>query len=440
MSSYAILPNSRGDPDQIVYTASVINNNTDTSGIGPDPNAKFTETRDTPILRDVNDYELCVLKCVIDGGGKSLPILIPQIEKGVRPNRTIYTITLCVAFWNSTTSAAGYAQSKPVNIEWIPESLDAGTPVPTTATPTQKDTPYYYLYSYNHWCNLVNTALQTAYNQVASVITSEYGITYTLLNACPTLQYDEVTKLFSFYTSTLGTANLWNTSNPPNFIGAPTGAGQESMFIGYNYDFEGLMTNFQCDYYGFQQTAWASGALSGTAGTSTILYLPENVLIVKNKSGTNIQNQINPATGQPYTTPVLNYVTTQDYNSTGSLWSPVSALILTTQLIPIRNEYTSSPVALGKSNAGQGTPGSAAFQTILLDFGEALPYPEDYRGKLTFTPFAEFLPISMTTSHQEVKNVDFQVQWRNRLTNQLQPIPLYNLGSVSVRLLFRRKK
>jgi len=439
MSSYAILPNSRGDPDQITYIASVINNNTDTTGSTPDPNAKFTETRNVPILRDVNDYELCVLKCCIDGGGKSLPILIPQIAKGARVDETIYTITLAVAFWDSGTGAAGYAQSLPVPIQWVPENLDPATPVPTTATPNQVDSQYYYLYTYNHWCKLVNAALLTAYGQVGAVITSEYGA-YTLLNACPTLQYDEVTKLFSFYTSTLGTADLFDSTNPPNFIGAPTGSGQESMFIGYNYDFEGLMTNFETNYYGYQNVAWASGALSGSIGTATILYFPENVLVVTNKTGTNIQNQINPATGQPYSTPRLNYVTTQDYNSTSSLWSPVGAIILTTQLIPIRNEYTCAPVLLGDGNVGQGTPGTAAFQTILLDYGEEEKLPEDFRGKLVFKPSAEFLPISMTTSHQEVKSVDFQVQWRNRLTNQLQPIPLYNLGSVSVRLLFRRKK
>jgi hypothetical protein len=97
------------------------------------------------------------------------------------------------------------------------------------------------------------------------------------------------------------------------------------------------------------EVAWASGALSGTAGTSSVLYFPENVLIVKNKSGTNIQNQINPATGLPYGTAVLNYVTTQDFPSTSSLWSPVGAILLTTQLIPIRNEYTTSPVRLGNT-------------------------------------------------------------------------------------------
>ena len=438
MSSYAILPNSRSDPDQIVYNASVINNNTDTTGAGPDPNAKFTETRNTPLLRDVNDYELCVLKCTIDGGGKSLPILIPQIALGARINNTIYTITLCVAYWDAGAGVAKYAQSTAVPVLWVPENLDPATPIPTTATPNQADSPYYYMYTYNHWCKLVNTALATAYTEVgAAAAAATAG--YTLLEACPKLQYDEVTKLFSFYTSTLGTADVWDTSYPPAFVGAPTGAGEESMFIGYNYDFEGLMTNFESNYYGFNEVSWATGSLSG-GGLTDVLYLPENVLIVTNKSGTNIQNQINPATGAPYGTPVLNYVTTQDYNSTTSLWSPVGAIVLTTQLIPVRNEYTSAPVLLGSGNVGQGTPGTAAFQTILLDYGEDEKLPEDFRGKLVFKPFAEFLPISMTTSHQEVKSVDFQVQWRNRLTNQLQPIPLYNLGSVSIRLLFRRKK
>jgi hypothetical protein len=285
----------------------------------------------------------------------------------------------------------------------------------------------------------VNAALQTAYNQVGAVITSEYGA-YTLLNACPTLEYDEVTKLFSFYTSKLGSGDLFNDANTPGFIGAPTGVGEESMFIGYNTDFENLMSNFESNYYGFETTGWATGVLYGVAGTTTNLLFPENVLIVRNKTGTNVQNEINPATGQPYSTARLNYVTTQDYTSTGTLWSPVSGIVLTTQLIPIRNEYVSSPIALGDTNASQATPGSASFQTILLDFYEDIKHAEDFRGKLTFVPQAEFLPISMTTSHQEVKSLDFQVQWRNRLTNELSPLPLPNLGSVAVRLLFRRKK
>ena len=45
----------------------------------------------------------------------------------------------------------------------------------------------------------------------------------------------------------------------------------------------------------------------------------------------------------------------------------------------------------------------------------------------------------MTQSHQEVKSIDFVVSWRNRLTNQLVPLRIYNCASLSVRMFFKRK-
>ena len=80
MSRVALLPNSRSDPDNIYYTATIINNNTSTNGQGEDPIARFVETRDVPIIRDANDYEVNIIKVQLNGAGKTLPILIPQIQ------------------------------------------------------------------------------------------------------------------------------------------------------------------------------------------------------------------------------------------------------------------------------------------------------------------------------------------------------------------------
>jgi hypothetical protein len=197
------------------------------------------------------------------------------------------------------------------------------------------------------------------------------------------------------------------------------------------------MTNFDTQYFGKTEIPWAVGYDDASAVPKQ-LYEPENILLVRNKSGTNIQNEINPASGQPYAVPILNYVTTQDFESTSTLWSPVGAIVLTTQLLPVRNEFVSGPVAFGSGNLGASS-GTAAFQTILLDYTQDFVKPEEYRGLLTYAPHAEFIPVSMTQSHQEIKSVDFLVSWRNRLTNQLVPMLLYNCGSLVVRLCFRRK-
>jgi hypothetical protein len=211
------------------------------------------------------------------------------------------------------------------------------------------------------------------------------------------------------------------------------------MYLGYNLNFEGLMTNFDTQFFGQDQVVWGNGwnnAIGSAGRASSVLYQPENTIIVRNKTGTNIQNMINPATGLPYSPAQLNYVSTQDFCSTGSLWSPIGAIVLTTQLLPIRSEFTSAPVVLGSSSS---TGGTSAFQTVLIDFNEDHETADGFRGLMKFNPSAEFVRVNMTQSHQEIKTLDFQVNWRNRLTNQLIPLRIYNTASITVRLLFRRR-
>ena len=578
MSSYRLLPNSKGDADNIYYTASIINNNTSTLGFNPDPNAAYSETRSTPILKDANDYEVSVLKVSINGAGKSLPILIPQIQRDAalptqfpvwfstfayaanswvqyngayykskqaiaattggssntnpasdttnwntatsfptysstssysagqyviygtttylalqdvpantalvsytppnatywkvftypQVNQTIYSVTLNAAVWNTNASGSlvyvtsdnvstvnGAAWQTPVYLQWIPENVDPGTPVPTTATPAQVDTPYYYCYSYNHWVVLVNTALTTAYNQLYANIRAISGLSsYSLANTCPTVEFDEIHKLFSFYTSTTNTAwgnyteaqPIYSTLGPLGTAVFPSSSQttKEFLYVGYNLNFEGLMSNFDTQYYGEEGVIWNTTATGAAytilsyaqGGTAKDVYLPSNTLIVRNKSGTNIINPL-ASTGLATTPPL--YVSTQDFESVSTLWSPVGGIVLTTQLIPVRNEFTSAPVALGSGNLNTSYA-TAAFQTVLLDFTMDTPAADFWRGMIVFTPTAEFYPVSMTQSHQEVKSVDFLIQWRNRLTNNLVPLTMYNCATSTVRLLFRRKE
>ena len=539
MSSYALLPNSRSDPDNIYYTANIINNNTSTGGIADDPPALFNETRDTPILRDANDYTVTVMKVTINGSGKNLPIFIPQIRPGpadplvgisaatssgdvvgatlvytvpstygllvgdrvtvsgitgdaqqllfnqenmrvtvltatsftaisttLAPTsdttittegadalvisggltNTIYTVTLNAAIWDTGLDGGAGVKlvtSGPVNLQWIPELWDLGTPIPRSNTPTQEESDYYYLYSYNHWVVIVNLALQEAYRRL-TVYAENASAGYVLLNRCPTVEFDEGARKFSFYTDTLGT-NWGLTQGPPTVenLGSagtnvfPTEVGQEFMFVGYDNNFELLMTNFDTQYFGKDEIVWGT-SVSGPEGINTTVYLPENTLIVRNKTGTNIQTQINPATGRPYTVPLLSYVSTQDFDSLSTLWSPVSSIVLTTTLIPIRSEFVSAPVTLGKSNLQSGgTTGTASFQTVLCDFNGEIS-GDKWRNLITYVP--EQIPVSLTTSHQEVKAIDFKISWRNRLTNQLIPLLLPNTATIMVRLLFKRKQ
>jgi hypothetical protein len=101
------------------------------------------------------------------------------------------------------------------------------------------------------------------------------------------------------------------------------------------------------------------------------------------------------------------------------------------------------PNVLGTGNLGNSQPTSqSAFQPIITDIsldtggqgGAAL-----YRKFIYYAPLAEYRLSDFSSSKQDIRNIDIQVYWKNRLDSQLYPINMFNLASVSVKLMFRRK-
>ena len=46
--------------------------------------------------------------------------------------------------------------------------------------------------------------------------------------------------------------------------------------------------------------------------------------------------------------------------------------------------------------------------------------------------------ISLTASHDEIRNIDLQVFWKYRLTGELIPLTMYKCSDVAVKMLFRK--
>lgn len=473
-SGLTYVGNSR-DPDVVYYNATLINNNT-AEGSQDDPEIKFLETKNQPILSDTSQYELAVTKVTMEGAQKTLPIFIPQIEivtntdaSGVvyttlpDVNKTVYSITFGLTYQYPTSQKKVYSVTKPIT--WFTENVNAVVPQPQTAVPTpvgnttnvpfakQQISDYYYAYTYNHWLICVNTALKSAWTAANALATADlsgqawWGDNYT--TRLPRFEYDEVTKLFSLYSDA-------QNSVTGKSIGTGTGtnAVTQYSFVGYNTNFEGIMTNFDTQYYGpsYLYSTTSSPAFPSptlptplTPGTNSETEYPENVMVIRNKSGTNIQLGIDPTTGVGFeSAPTSNevayvsYVTTQDFNSTGSLWSPISEIVLTTQFIPVRYEYTSAPIKSGQGNL-LVAPSQTNVQGLLTDFTlHEGSTADDWRGYLRYEPNLHKI-IPMSPSKDELKTIDIQMYWRYRLTNELIPMRIYNLGSVSIQLMFRLK-
>jgi hypothetical protein len=247
----------------------------------------------------------------------------------------------------------------------------------------------------------------------------------------------------------------------------------ETSYVGYNTNLESLITNFNSTYYADKvliqpdypnltgsvavppsdgQTYSCVEAGTTYLDTANPLYFPEHQINtswytnaapmpnLQGADGTGITNPIElksifpPATA-PTSTPYY-YVVTQDYQSTSSLWSPVSSIVLETTFISVREEYNGPVVQLGKSNFG-GNDVNGSFQKALIEVPIEVNDQVGWRGLLRYEPKIETFS-SLGYSKEELKNLNVRLLWRNRQTNKLNPLQLYSGGSTSMRLRFKK--
>ena len=397
------------DADFVYYTATLVNNSTATEVIGPDPSAVFQDTRDNAVVKDASKYEVSVENFSLNGATKFLPVLIPSMQSG-SSTLTNYSVT-----W-SVSGGGRYSQSTQP-IVWVPENANLGL---SPANPE-----FFYEYSYAHWATLVNAALRAAYAACKADILAKGT---TIASTCPFFEYDETTGLFSLIQDANTAIVPYGTSLPAPYSEASTAAGYsttESSFVGFDTNLEGLLSNFNSIYYGVGVT-WGGGYT-----------YPQNVVQVSPSQLNNKVFSLSSPFGNTYSPLRQQIRVTQDFVSTGSLWSPVSSIVIATQQIPVRSEHAAPPIQLGASNTGAGSSGTSAFQRILVEYTIDAITADKWRGFILYEPLVPTFS-SLGSSQQEIKSIDFQVYFRNRLTNALVPLAMYNLGSMSVRLLFKK--
>jgi hypothetical protein len=127
---------------------------------------------------------------------------------------------------------------------------------------------------------------------------------------------------------------------------------------------------------------------------------------------------------------------TSDYDSTDS-WSPIDSLVFTSTM-PIQPEIASTTNFLTGNTVYTG--GSS--NTIIPSFTDiSLPLEggaTDYLGKITYIPSAQYRWLEFVTN-QALTGFNFQLLWRNRLTDQLARVFLKPNGSVQMKLMLQRK-
>ena len=339
---------------------------------------------------------------------------------------------------------------------------------------------YYWVYTYQHWVDLWNlTMYDPAQNGSAPNMpsTCAYQDTYiafynaylaaggtdvsfpyptfaNFINACypPVMKYVAETSKFDIYLDSAGFGERLTAFDPVPVVPPPilSSTTAPTCRLFFNSNMFGLFSNYNNVY-------WNTPTITGL-GLVYDGYV--NEILATNKAYQNVadfrlqpyQNGLPPLgysptskTGLPILPNMLSrvyWLAQQDYSSTDSLWSPVSSIVFTSTLLPIKTEATGAPVILGAGNLGFSQPTvQSAFQPIITDIAldTAQGGADAYRRFIYYTPVAEYRLSDFASSKQDIRNIDIQVYWKNRLDNQLYPISMFNLSSVSIKVMFKHK-
>jgi hypothetical protein len=518
--SFRSIVDGGADSEMIYYNVLMTSTQTaDLTVSQPPQPVKFNETRDAPIIKDASQYNFSIIRFSMNGPGRELPLFIPVIQTNGTvssqqqdPNQTIYSLAIAYQREWNYTDPDGNAETVLVTItpasnpiRYIPEiqnSVLAPVPVvPATGIVKQDlSTRYYWVYTYSHFCQLVNNTLQSAMFDIWSAFNVFWTALpklpgqdtpyptfqdFLLAHDTPFIKYNEETKLFEIYGDTRAfnmngalTGNndsrtglpVGTQASVPAFVAPtysasdpPSGATQPYLRLFFNSELNNLLANFNSVFYGavggssipfpLSLSPVQIGVQSVGAAVGPWLYSYE--ILFQNNLYSNIYN-INPLLqgSSSVPPPVYNpyfliptdrqnlyWKIVQDYGSTGALWSPISAIVFTSAMLPIKKEYTTANVNLNNGNLGSGSSGSqSAFQPIITDFVIDQQYEraEGWRDFTLYEPSAEYKMISMAASHEEIRNIDMQVFWKYRLTGELIPLTAANCSDINIKMLFRK--
>ncbi len=337
----------------------------------------------------------------------------------------------------------------------VPTNTNYWTPVPNNlGTPQDLSSRYYWVYTYQQWLDLVNQTLVLAHQDTYNAFSTAWTATGTITPfpyptfadfqseiATPQIIYSPSTSRFTIYGDSDGFGQRILTFTP---AGAGVAGAQTAptMRLFFNTNMFGLFTNFP--NYFFNQPSTPYSALNHTVPVGYA-----NEILFPNKFYSNVVDYRNtPYSGVPplgyvpLSLQKVYWIDEQEILSTDSLWSPISSIVFTSTLLPIRAEQVGPPVILGtgNNNPSQATAQSA-FQPIITDIAlnTASGGASDYRSFIYYAPTAEYRLTDFGPSKQDIRNIDIQVYWKCRLDNNLYPITMFNLSSVSIKCMFRHK-
>jgi len=379
--------------DQIYYNVVIPQNKNAIFGRGnPDRSpqqAFFTETRNSPIVEYPNDYYLSVIR--FQAPCYWIPIFF-NIGWNPVPGGTVNTTYSSVTLVSGAFSAQSYINHVPA-YDYTSVALNQNPlfpqPPASALDINQYNSPYYAVYSYQAFLDMVNSAFALAN---ASIIASA-GLPADL--APPILVYNKDTSIISILVD-------------QRYLTLPVNIYMNSLLSNF------FNPGFKTFTYGFD-----------LAGGADIQIIIENNNENAYKANPDAVGMVN---GSPYTYPKDFYVISQE-RPTLSNWQAFKSLVFFVGSTPIKNEYV--PITTGRATQDQ--------QPILTDF--IIPIADTagaVQTDITYYPTAQYRLVDIFGS-SPIYTTSLQVFWTDNYFN-LYPLMLPANNQISIKMLFIKKE
>lgn len=353
------------DNDRIYYNITIGT----TENISTPTYAIYKEQLNQAIVDNPKDYYLSVVRFTIPT--QDIPIFIPQIQPfpNVNINNTVYSVTLT---YNGNTSGQTFVQ-------FVSQSPNNPV-IPLSAThPEVTKGPYYYVYNYSWFLDMINTTLATAFAALAGKPVGSLA---------PYFQYDTTTQKISLVAQRL------------------------------YYD-EVLALPIKI-YVNYKLSTFLDG-LPYIFDVNSLLGLDVQFIVRD-----NYNNWYNP----PYlaaATPPDYYIMTQEYDTLTD-WNTFKSIALVTNLIPIIPEYV--PIVNGNNNIVNS-------RGILKDFEPLIERGPEARTTVQYQLNGPYQLINLN-SNVPLTQLDISVYWTDQYGEQyLLSVPYNQL--VTIKLVFIKK-
>ena len=359
----------RTDPTHVYYNVRIQN----ADPAGRDKACSFRETRTVPIVTNPSEYYLSCVRFQIPTSRIPLLVVPVQPYPNTDPTRTIYAVTLSHGGQDST-----------VWVRWTPNETLAGIPIQpklplSAASPFQDASDgYYYCRSYVQMMEMVNLALQQAWDLLVSRPPGALGPPY--------LTYDAATKLFSFHCDASFDVNA-----------------ADHISLYFNNDLYALF-----------------GAFNHILDTSFVGEKNRQILLSP------------PAAQSP--SPVFEF--RQEYSTLVS-WVGFRSVVITSGTIPVESEGipAASPYFSNTNLQATGTP---TFLNIISDY-DALTNEgyEEFQASIQYTPKGEYRLTDLVGT-QPLTSFDISVFWLDAFGG-LHPLFIAPNECATFKFMFRKR-